>query len=157
MAACAAGLYVGMAVAGFGGLVTGHVRDLRVLYAAPFLAGIGALVGLWAAHATRRWLLAKSDNRKMKFAVASAAMMPFAVCVSQLPQTDDLAALVLLPGCVTGGLYLLTARRARHHTTNGRAEQARLDRENAQLLNELLLERLADRRPENTATRRYTG
>lgn len=154
MGACAAGVYVGMTIAGFGGVITGSLIEPRVLYGTPIYLGLGALLGLWAAHASRRWLLTTWHNRKIKFAVTSAVMMPFAVCLGQLEMTDNLAKLVLLPGCITGGLYLLTARRARHQATAARTEQAQLERQNTQMLNELLRAKLAEQQHANAAPRR---
>lgn len=153
MGACAAGVYVGMTLAGLRGVLTGSLIEPRVLYGTPIYLGLGALLGLWAAYATRRWLLATWDKRKMTFAVAGAVMMPFAVCFGQVPMSDSVATLALLPGCVTGGVYLLIARRARHHATAARTERAQLDRENSRVLNELLRDKLAQQR-ENAASRR---
>lgn len=154
MGACAAGVYVGMTLAGLRGGLTGSLMEPRVLYGTPIYLGLGALLGLWAAHATRRWLLATWARRKMTFAVAGAVMMPFAVCFGQVPMSDDVATLALLPGCVTGGLYLLTARRARRHVQATRTERAQQDRENSRMLNELLRDKLAQQQRENAASRR---
>lgn len=154
MGACGAGVYVGMTLAGLRGVLTGSLIEPRVLYGTPVYLGLGALLGLWAAHASRNWLLATWDRRKVTFAVAGAVMMPFAVCFGQVPMTDGVAKLALLPGCVTGGLYLLVARRARRDGRANRTEQAQLDRDNSRMLNELLRDRLAQQQRENAASRR---
>lgn len=148
-AACAAGLYAGLAIAGFGGVITGNVADATVFYGIPIYLGLGALLGLWTARATRRWLLPGWHKRRIGFAVVSALMMPFAVCVGQLPITDTTAAVVLLPGCLTGGIYLLLARRARRQVNDAQAE----GRKNP-LLVELLRLRLTGLRRERPVSRR---
>jgi hypothetical protein len=154
MGACGAGVYVGMTLAGLRGVLTGSLIEPRVLYGTPIYLGLGALLGLWAAHASHRWLLPAWDRRKVTFAVAGAVMMPLAVCFGQVPMTDGVAKLALLPGCVTGGAYLLVARRTRKHARAGRTEQAQLDRDNSRMLNELLRDKLAQQQRENAASHR---
>lgn len=148
MAACAAGVYPGIALAGFGGVITGRLADASVFYGTPIYLGLGALLGLWAAKATRRWLLPAWHKRTVVFAAVSAVLMPFAVCIGQMPITDTDAAIMLLPGCLTGSAYLWLARRARR-----RLREARRDGKPNPLLAELLHLRLTGRRREHPAPR----
>lgn len=137
MTACATGLYAGLIAGGLLAIVRGDVTDAsRLLLAAPVLIILGALAGRWVARRTSDWLLATLPGRTARFAAIGAISMPLAACVGRLTVSDTTFGLVvLLPGCVTGALYLLAARRARREAAIERAHRARQER---QLLDELL-------------------
>lgn len=137
MTACATGLYVGLIVGGLLAIVRGDVTEARrLLLAAPVLIVLGTLAGRWVARRTSDWLLATLSGRTTRFAAVGAISMPLAACVGQLTVSDTtFGVVVLLPGCVTGALYLLAARRARRHAAIERARRAQQER---QLLDELL-------------------
>lgn len=130
MTACACGLYTGMVAGGLLAIVRGDVTEVRtLLLGAPLLLALGALTGRSVGHRTSARLLTTLPRRTGTFALAGAISMPLALCVGQLKAADTtFGMVVLLPGCVTGGLYLLAARRARHQAAVERAQRAQQNR-----------------------------